>query len=293
MKQLVIAAFATALSASLALADTEWNKLVSPAELAELDGVTIVDIRDPKAFATAHLPGAVNAPYPAWRGPANNPGRPLTDEALTALLQASGLDHDDQIVVTHAGVNQTDFGAAARVYWTLKSAGFPQIAILNGGVRGWVEAGEPLSVTIAPVEPSTQTFTLSDEWSVDRETVAAMVSGERNATLVDARPDAFYAGERKHPAAAAAGTLKGAQNLPFLGWFKGDATEIEDASHAGDVASAIKSDGGEIVSFCNTGHWAATNWFALSELAGKQNVKLYPESMVGWVNSGGETVTGR
>ena len=41
-----------------------------------------------------------------------------------------------------------------------------------------------------------------------------------------------------------------------------------------------------LISFCNTGHWAATNWFALSELAGLDDVKLYPESMVGWSAAG-------
>ena len=46
-----------------------------------------------------------------------------------------------------------------------------------------------------------------------------------------------------------------------------------------------------IASFCNTGHWAATNWFALSEVAGIPNVKLYPESMVGWTNADQPVVT--
>ena len=36
------------------------------------------------------------------------------------------------------------------------------------------------------------------------------------------------------------------------------------------------------VSFCNTGHWAAINWFALSEVAGQKGVKMYPGSMVDW-----------
>jgi thiosulfate/3-mercaptopyruvate sulfurtransferase len=36
------------------------------------------------------------------------------------------------------------------------------------------------------------------------------------------------------------------------------------------------------VSFCNSGHWAATNWFVLSEVLGQPDVKLYPESLVGW-----------
>ena len=32
----------------------------------------------------------------------------------------------------------------------------------------------------------------------------------------------------------------------------------------------------------NTGHWAATNWFVLSEVAEIQDVKLYAESLVEW-----------
>ncbi|MEL6481756.1 MAG: sulfurtransferase, partial [Pseudomonadota bacterium] len=41
-----------------------------------------------------------------------------------------------------------------------------------------------------------------------------------------------------------------------------------------------------VVSFCNTGHWAASNWFALSEIAEIEDVRLYPESMVGWHATG-------
>ena len=36
------------------------------------------------------------------------------------------------------------------------------------------------------------------------------------------------------------------------------------------------------MSFCNTGHWAATNWFVLSELAGLKDVRLYPASLAEW-----------
>ena len=36
------------------------------------------------------------------------------------------------------------------------------------------------------------------------------------------------------------------------------------------------------ISYCNTGHWAATNWFVLSEVAQVPDVKLYAESMVEW-----------
>ena len=43
--------------------------------------------------------------------------------------------------------------------------------------------------------------------------------------------------------------------------------------------------GKQTVAFCNTGHWAATDWFALSEVLGRKNVKLYPGSMVDWTQA--------
>lgn len=294
MKRILITALAAALAAGSAQAADDWQKLLSPAELAALDGVTIVDIRSPDDYATGHVPGAINTPYGGWRGPSDNPGAVIGDDALTALLQNAGLDRSDKVVVTSSGANQTDFGAAARVYWTLKSAGFPEIAILNGGIAGWVEDGEPLSTDTVAVAPSDETFTLSDQWMVDAKDVASMVNGETKGTLIDARPDPFFKGETKHKVAVAAGTLKGAASLPFANWFDGEDVKITDASHAADIAKNFgAAEDEEIVSFCNTGHWAATNWFALSELAGKDNVKLYPESMVGWVKNGGEAVPGQ
>ena len=39
---------------------------------------------------------------------------------------------------------------------------------------------------------------------------------------------------------------------------------------------------GPAVSYCNTGHWAATDWFVLSEILGRKDVRLYSGSMVEW-----------
>ena len=52
------------------------------------------------------------------------------------------------------------------------------------------------------------------------------------------------------------------------------------------LASSVKSDQ-DAISFCNTGHWAATNWFVLSELVGQPNVRLYAGSMVDWTQAEG------
>ncbi|HSF93908.1 MAG TPA: sulfurtransferase, partial [Thermohalobaculum sp.] len=107
---------------------------------------------------------------------------------------------------------------------------------------------------------------------------------------------AFYKGEKKHPAASRPGTLPQALSLPEGTWFEKSETEITAADRVAELAKEAGYSGEtstELVSFCNTGHWAATNWFALSEMAGIEGVKLYPESMVGWSNSGGEVVNGQ
>jgi thiosulfate/3-mercaptopyruvate sulfurtransferase len=51
-----------------------------------------------------------------------------------------------------------------------------------------------------------------------------------------------------------------------------------------DELTEIYDDLGDqtIVSYCNTGHWAATNWFVMSEVLGLDNVRLYDGSMVEW-----------
>ena len=107
--------------------------------------------------------------------------------------------------------------------------------------------------------------------------------------LIDARPADFFQAKRKHPAATEAGTLQGAMNLANFSWFK-EAQDPVITPPDGLIeevrALAEQNAGKPLVSFCNTGHWAATNWFAVSELAGVENVKLYPESMVGWTVKG-------
>ena len=296
MRALTIGIVAAVFAAQAAMAQ-ELTPLVDPATLASLaqgGEVLVLDIRAAEAeagapsYAAGHVEGSVNAPYALFRGPSENPGLVPSEEALTETLQALGVREDRPTVIVYQGESATDFGAAARVYWTLKSSGVEDLAILNGGVAAWTEAGLPLGTTPTRPEPSTIQVSFSDEWLATIDDVQAIVSGEEEATLIDARPESFWAGEEKHAAAAKPGTLPQSGFFEHSRWF-GDGPAIVDAEAAAALArEAGYADDAQLVSFCNTGHWAATNWFALSELAQVENVKLFPESMVGWSNAGGE-----
>ncbi|MEM7500035.1 MAG: rhodanese-like domain-containing protein [Pseudomonadota bacterium] len=270
-----------------ALAAAPLDKLLTPTALTEAEDVIVLDIRAAKDFQAGHIEGAVNMPYGLWRGPRNNPGALITDTRLTALLQQAGISPDSRVVVVNEGDSPSAFGATARVYWTLKSAGLVEIAILNGGLRVWGEAGLELTKDAVAPEPTDATFTLSETWAVDRKGVSDVVEGRSDALLIDARPDIFFKGGEKHPAARLPGTLRSAVNLIHESFFGKNGRMTLDAGYVRDLArEAGWTPGRTVVSFCNTGHWAASNWFALSEIAGIEDVKLYPESMVGWQSTG-------
>lgn len=278
---------------SQASSSSGFGPLVSPDALPErVEGreVVLLDIRtgtteDGKSvYEQGHVPGARQAPYGIFRGPADNPGQRLSDAELTEVLQSLGLSGDEPVVVAHAGTGATDFGAAARVYWTLKSAGFEDLAILDGGYAAWTAGGErPLESGRVAVEPSAAEFTLSDEWLATREDMQRLSESPEGAVLLDGRPVAFFEGDTQHPAAARPGTIPSSSQLTHSVWFEREDAPSFNLAQARQIAAEQGLVGEEeVVSFCNSGHWAATNWFVLSEVAGADGVKLYPESMVGW-----------
>lgn len=256
--------------------------LLTPAELQAQLGkpnVRVIDIRDPTSYAAQHIPGAVNAPYGKWRGPTSNPGELPPLSKLGALVQSLGLTPATHAVVVSSGSDATDFGASARVYWTLKVLGLKELSILNGGAKAWAEAKLPQDDRPVTVAASTYAPQLDASLIASRDEVAQK-AGTGAAVLVDARPADFFQGETRHQAAKLPGTLEGAVNVEHSRFFDGNSAVFvpEKARQASVPVDPNK----EAVAFCNTGHWAATDWFALSEIAGHKNIKLYPGSMVDW-----------
>jgi thiosulfate/3-mercaptopyruvate sulfurtransferase len=289
MQRLTLCALTTlaALATTSALADL--GPLIAPAELAATTQTPIVlDIRA-KGFDDGHIAGAIPAPYGLFRGPAENPGAVPPVAQLEETFEKLGLEPSRPVVIVSQGDTDSDFGAAARVYWTLKSAGFTELAVLNGGATAWVNAGLPLSTEAVAPAPTDLTITWNDAWTADTAAVARVVSGEDEGTLVDARPTAFFEGKEAHDAAARSGTLPGAQSVPHTEFFRPGATALGFDTTAASLKTLLGIEQGEtVVSFCNTGHWAATDWFAMSEVAGIENVKLYPGSMVEYSQTDGE-----
>jgi thiosulfate/3-mercaptopyruvate sulfurtransferase len=260
-----------------------WAPLLEPAQLKSLldaeQNIRVIQVTGD--YASGHIEGSLNAPYARFRGPQSNPGElpPMTQ--LTEVVQSLGITANTPVVVVHQGTNAVDMGASTRVYWTLKSLGVEDLAILNGGLSAWQAAGLPISTETTAVATSSFQPQWSDRWTVHTEELETLVANG-SAKLIDGRPAPFFTGQQS--STSRAGTIPGAQNVSFDTFFSG--TNMNSVSQLQQaLSSAASGDQDLTVTFCNSGHMGSINWFVMSEMAGMDNIKLYAESMTEWAAS--------
>ncbi len=97
---------------------------------------------------------------------------------------------------------------------------------------------------------------------------------------MDGRTKEQFDGFAKHPKAREVGHIPGAVLLSQANAYDAASNRLKSTDALAEIYGDL--DSGRIVSYCNTGHWAATNWFVLSEVLGRDNVQLYDGSMVEW-----------
>lgn len=256
--------------------------LLGPNDLENLMKVSepyVLDIRNKKtrnklySYSAGHIPGAVNVPYGEFRALWNDPLSVPSDEDLSALIQRAGLEANGApIVIVHSSAGKGNFGSAAFVYWTLKSAGFENMAILNGGIKGWKEAKLTVSKTPTQIKPSTTQVTLNTKWLATHEDVDAVLDGTSSAQLLDARP--------LHQIMENA-SLDGSFALNAEELVSGaGATAVDDNSIFMRIKKAdLDWQYTDVITYCNNGALAAVDWFMASEIAEIPNVRIYAHSL--------------
>lgn len=287
--RLVSGALAVALMLTLPAAAAEPLVSVQWLKQHRADpNVVVLDIRSAidggaaKAYAEAHVPGAVHTDYDkaGWRVTRNNvPFMLPTVPELEKLIGDLGIDEDTHVVVVPAGVHHTDFGSATRVYWTLKVVGVKDVSILDGGFAAWKRAGLPVESGVKAPSPKIFTATLNKNLMAEAADVEKLVQSG-GATLIDARPATFFIGKEKAPASQAYGHIPGAVNLDSARFYDAANNRLKPVDELKLIAAQLPE--GPAVSYCNTGHWASTDWFVLHELLGRKDVRLFGGSMVEW-----------
>ncbi|PZA08892.1 MULTISPECIES: sulfurtransferase [unclassified Meiothermus] len=262
--------------------------LVSAAWLIEHladEKLRIVDVRfslaDPlagyMAYREGHIPGAVylnlEADLSAPLRPDRKGGRhPLpAPEAFAKTLSQAGIGNEHWVVA------YDDSGMVApRLWWMLRWLGHDAVAVLDGGVKAYLEAGGKLEPGIATYPPTTFTPHPRPEMLLDAEAVAGRSA---DTVLIDSRAPERYRGEVE-PLDPVAGHIPGAINR---NWADGlDASGRFKPAQA-QRARFAEVEGKDLIVYCGSGVSAAANLLAL-EVAGIKGARLYAGSWSDWVS---------
>jgi thiosulfate/3-mercaptopyruvate sulfurtransferase len=279
--------FVSSANAAEPTVSSDWlNKNLNSPNVFVLDIRNKLDGGGYDAFKEEHIPGSVHSDYlgAGWRTTIKGVvGQFPGTKALSQLIGGLGVDNQKHVVIVYGGVSSLDFGSAARVYWTFKTIGHENVSILNGGFKGWKNSGNKVVSGENNLSPTKFKTKLNKKYYASFSEVQKAQKGKGSQCLIDARPAAFFTGDKKHAKARIPGRLANARNLQegnlIDGGFKiKSSSEIK--SQFGGLEGVEKYKG--YISYCNTGHWAATVWFGLSEIAQIPNVKMYDGGMTHW-----------
>jgi thiosulfate/3-mercaptopyruvate sulfurtransferase len=263
------------------LVDPEWLH----AHLSD-PRVRVVEVDvSPAAYNDWHIDGATL--WNVYADVKDADYRLVDTAALERLFKSSGIEPDSTVVC---------YGyAPALGMWLMKLYGHRDVRILNCSRDTWRAGGHPWS-TVAS-EPAPGGWRLADEDSGIRADLAAVreAIGQPGITLVDVRSAAEYAGERFWPSGGMepggrAGHMPSAVHQPIDGMYREDGS-FRPAAELRDLFTPAVLDGSEeLITYCTIGGRAATAWFVLTYLLGREQVRVYDGSWAEWGRTPGTPV---
>jgi len=274
-----------------------FTTLISAAMLRDLVGkpeIAIIDCRfdlmNPdggrRAYLEGHIPGAryadlnkdLSAPITATSG-----RHPLpTPSDFAGTLVRLGVGRATQVVA----YDDSGGAFAARLWWMLRWVGHPAAAVLDGGIKAWVNeggtllSGEEKPLPAAKVGPhvSAQADAAAVIGTADLEQRLA----DPAFLLIDARAGERFAGTVE-PIDTVGGHIKGAVNHPFSANLGTDGRFLpaQVLRQAWERRLAGRSPT-QVAAMCGSGVTACHNLLSL-EVAGLRGAKLYAGSWSEWI----------
>ena len=196
-------------------------------------------------------------------------------EQFTAAMSRYGVEDGVRVVLYD---NQLNIWAT-RVWWMLRSMGFDDAAVLNGGWHKWTQEGRPVSTEQSDISPTTFVARPRPSLFADKGTVLGAI-GQSEYQIVSALTPEMHAGEgldvvqRGHITSSTCVGFNEVLNLETMAYLP-----VEELRQKFDAAGATADK--QVITYCGTGIAATSDAFAL-HLLGRQNVAVYDGSLEEW-----------
>jgi thiosulfate/3-mercaptopyruvate sulfurtransferase len=229
-------------------------------------------------YEQGHIPGAgfldLQNDLSDNDAPAHLRFRMLPAERLAAAFARQGVGDDYRIILYARGAMQW----ATRVWWMLRSIGFDNAAVLDGGWEKWL--AEERAVSADPVRFAATSCSVSprDDIFVGKEQVLeAMDAGH---CVVNALAPDLHSG--RNARYGRAGRIPGSVNLPASALLDPLTNAFVSANGAQQAFDAVGVDPqGPTLVYCGGGIAATLDAFLMHQL-GHQGISIYDASMSEW-----------
>ena len=205
------------------------------------------------------------------------------------VVRAVGINTGKPIVLVPIGQDIADIDEALRLLWQFKVFGEDNIAVLDGGMAGWLANGRPYSVAKSDVATGNWAATAYRRELVASSDQVAEASKTGKSALIDSRAPSQYFGVSKRDYVAGYGHIAGAKDFApeLLTRSAGGALYFLNKKTYEDLltASGINPTA-PAISYCNSGHLAAGSWFVANQILGNKAVSLYDGSLHLWSMEG-------
>jgi len=198
-------------------------------------------------------------------------------EKFISRLRAMGVGDGHQVVV----YDGAGLFSAARVWWTFRLMGKPDIAVLDGGLPKWRAEGRETE-DMAPMVRDRHMTVQRQAGLVKDVTQVAHASKLGEAEIVDARPAPRFRGEVPEPRPGLrAGHIPGSKNLPYTTLLNPDGTMLAPAALRAAFVAVGVDLAKPAITTCGSGVTAAVLNLALERI-GHRNHALYDGSWAEW-----------
>jgi thiosulfate/3-mercaptopyruvate sulfurtransferase len=185
--------------------------------------------------------------------------------------------------------------APALALWLMNLYGRRDVRILDCSRDTWRTEGHPWST--AAGEQLADGYHLpgeDDDIRADRVAVQEAI-GQPGTTLVDVRSTAEYQGDCFWPSGGMepggrAGHVPSAVHQPIDGLYNPDGSFRSPSELRGIFSPAVLDGERELITYCTIGGRAATAWFVLTHLLGRDRVRVYDGSWAEWGRTPGTPV---
>ncbi len=171
------------------------------------------------------------------------------------------------------------------VYWLMKYFGHDNVSIMNGSLDKWLREGRKTDGV--PPKVNSGTYKAANTRNIMHADAAYVLNNLKNkgTVIVDTRGPDEYNGTKPIDYIKSKGHIPGSKNLNFYPTNRNNDGSYKSVAQLKAVyeAAGVTKDK-EIIAYCESGPRAADSYFALKELLGYPNVKVYVGSWLEWGN---------